>query len=66
MVPAGSTDPITGAAHGESQHERHGLQQPQLHPSQQHPLAATNSISPVRVENKRFIPGFLSCGIEAC
>ena len=58
---------VTGVAHGELQGElhagRHGLQQPQLHPSQQQPPAEAASKSPITVENRRFIPGFLSFGI---
>ncbi len=56
-----------GVAHGDAQPppqgERHGLQQPQLQQSQQQPLAEINNSSPMRVEHRRFIPGFLSCGI---
>ena len=65
MAPEGGIEPVVmGAAHGEAQPPpqgaRHGLQQL----SQQQPLANNDSISPARVEIKRFIPGFLSCGIE--
>ena len=62
---AGGNDDI-GVAHGEPRLERHGLPQPMLQESQQQPLAAISKTNPDRVENKRFIPGFLSGGIGHC
>jgi hypothetical protein len=62
MAPAASVEPVIGAVQG----ERQGLQQPQLQQSQQQPPADASSTKPVRAEINRFIPGFLSFGIEPC
>lgn len=64
MAPDGAIEPVMGAAQGAGQPPPQGARHGQQQLSQQQPLAKNNSISPVRVEIKRFIPGFLSCGIE--
>ena len=50
---------------GDEQLLAQGLQQGRHgHQSQQHPVKDVIKAMPARVESKRFIPGFLSVGIE--